>query len=116
MAHIYDYAIIGGGLTGLSIAAALSRETNNIVLLEGSDVPYGANKKVNFPVGPINNGLRFVPDSVLSEKAMRFLSELTGQQVVNDVTEEAPVTYENGGLKTFLGFGENPPAFYEELN
>ena len=28
--HIYDYIVIGSGLTGLTIAAALSRETKNI--------------------------------------------------------------------------------------
>lgn len=116
MAHIYDYAIIGSGLTGLSIAAALSRETKNIALIEAADVPFGVNKKVNFPTGPLNNGLRFVPDSVLSEKALRFLSELTETNVIEDVTEESPVTYDSGNFKTFLGFGDNPPAFYEEFS
>lgn len=115
MAHIYDYAIIGSGLTGLSIATALSRETNNIALIEAADVPFGANKKVNFPTGPLNNGLRFVPDSVLSEKALRFLENILNTKVVADVSEEAPITYEAGGFKTFLGFGDTPPAFYEEL-
>lgn len=114
--HIYDYAIIGSGLTGLSIAAALSRETSNIVLLEGADVAGGVNKQINFPTGSINNGLRFVPDSVLSEKAMRFLESLLETKIVSDVSEEAPITYDSGNFKTFLGFGENPPSFYEELN
>lgn len=114
--HIYDYAIIGSGLTGLSIAAALSRETSNIALLDGADFAGGVNKQINFPTGPINNGLRFVPDSVLSEKAMKFLENLLATKIVADVSEEAPITYEAGGFKTFLGFGENPPAFYEELN
>lgn len=115
MAHIYDYAIIGSGLTGLSIAAALSRETSNIALIEAADVPFGVNKKVNFPTGPMNNGLRFVPDSVLAEKAMRFLESLLNTPVVADISEEAPITYESGNFKTFLGFGDTPPAFYEEL-
>ncbi|QDK47184.1 hypothetical protein DOM22_19440 [Bdellovibrio sp. ZAP7] len=116
MAHIYDYAIIGSGLTGLSIAAALSRETKNVVLLEGSDISAGANKQINFPTGPINNGIRFVPDSVLSEKALGFLENLLGQKVIADVSDEAPITYDSGNFKTFLGFGENPPAFWEELS
>lgn len=115
MAHIYDYAIIGSGLTGLSIAAALSRETKNIALIEAADVPYGVNKKVQFPTGPINNGMRFVPDSVLAEKALGFLENLLNQKVIADVSDESPITYEAGGFKTFLGFGDNPPAFYEEL-
>lgn len=116
MAHIYDYAIIGSGLTGLSIAAALSRETKNIALIEAADVPCGVNKKVNFPTGPMNNGLRVVPDSVLAEKAMRFLSNLIDVNVAADATEEAPITYEGGQFKPFLGFGDTPPAFYEEFS
>lgn len=115
MAHIYDYAIIGSGLTGLSIAAALSRETENIALIEAADVAYGVNKQVHFLTGPLNNGLRFVPDSVLAEKALRFLENLLGKTVVRDISEEAPITYEGGNFKTFLGFGDNPPPFYEEL-
>ncbi|UYL10663.1 NAD(P)/FAD-dependent oxidoreductase [Bdellovibrio sp. SKB1291214] len=116
MAHIYDYAIIGSGLTGLSVAAALSRETKNVVLLDGLDHAFGANRQINFPTGPINNGIRFVPDSVLSEKALGFLENLLGQKVIADVSDEAPVTYDSGNFKTFLGFGENPPAFWEELS
>ena len=115
MAHIYDYAIIGSGLTGLSIAAALSRETKNIALIEAADFPFGVNKQIKFPTGPSNNGLRFVPDSVLAEKAMSFIENLVGQAVIKDVTEVAPVTYDSGNFKTFLGFGDNPPPFYEEL-
>lgn len=116
MAHIYDYAIIGSGLTGLSIAAALSRETKNIALIEAADVPFGVNKKVNFPTGPMNNGLRFVPDSVSAEKALRFLSNLINVEVAQDASEESPITYEGGNFKTFLGFGDTPPAFYEEFS
>lgn len=115
MAHIYDYAVIGSGLTGLIIAAALSRETENIALIEAADVPFGVNRKVNFPTGPLNNGIRFMPDSILAEKAVRFLENILGQDIVSEISEEAPVTYEGGSFKTFLGFGDNPPPFYEEL-
>lgn len=116
MAHIYDYAIIGSGLTGLSIAAALSRETKNIALIEAADTFSGANKMIRFPTGPMNNGIRLVPDSNLSRKAMSFLESLLEQPLVSGVHEETPVTYEAGGFKPFLGFGDNPPLFYEELN
>lgn len=115
MAHIYDYAIIGSGLTGLSIAAALSRETKNIALIEAADFPFGVNKQIKFPTGPMNNGLRFVPDSILAEKAMSFLQNVLAQPVMADVSEVVPQYYDHGQMKTFLGFGDNPPAFYEEL-
>jgi len=116
MAHTYDYAIIGSGLTGLSIAAALSRETKNIALIEASEFAGGANRQISFPTGMINNGLRFVPHTPLSEQALLFLESLLGMKVIAGHSEAAPITYEAGGFKTFLGFGDNPPAFYEELN
>lgn len=115
MAHTYDYAIIGSGLTGLALAAALSRETKNIALIEANDFPFGSNKKVNFPSGAINNGLRFVPDSLLAEKSMAFLEALIGKSPIRDITDETPVTFEGGQFKSFLGFGDTPPAFYDEL-
>lgn len=114
--HIFDYAIIGSGLTGLSIAAALSRETNNIALIESADIPGGVNKKINFPTGGVNNGLRFIPDSILAEKSMNFLEDLLGSPVFSEISDEAPITYDSGNFKTFLGFGDNPPAFYDELS
>jgi hypothetical protein len=114
--HIFDYAIIGSGLTGLCIATALNRETNNIALIDSADVPGGVNRKINFPTGVINNGLRCIPDSILAEKGIRFLENLLERTVQSKISEEAPITYESGNFKTFLGFGDNPPAFYEELN
>lgn len=113
--HIYDYAIIGSGLNGLAIAAALSRETDNIALIESADFAGGMNKAVNFPTGPINNGLRFMPDAPLAEQALSFLENILNLKIVAGREEEAPVTYDAGQFKTFLGFGDNPPAFYEEL-
>ncbi len=113
--HIYDYAIIGSGLNGLAVAAALSRETSNIALVESGDVTGGMNRAISFPTGPLNNGLRFVPDSALAEQALAFLENLLGLKIIAGRSEEPPLTYDSGTFKTFLGFGDNPPAFYEEL-
>ena len=115
MAHIYDYAIIGSGLTGLSIAAALSRETKNIALIDGADTLGGLNRPAQFPTGKINNGIRFIPATSSGEKALLFLESLLGLKVIHGTVESAPVSYESGQLKPFVGFGDNPPAFWEEL-
>lgn len=115
MTHIYDYAVIGSGLSGLAIAAALSRETKNIALIESADFSGGMNKTIKSSYGPMNNGLRFIPHSTLSEHALLFLEDLLGKKIMVGSHEQAPITYEAGGFKTFLGFGDNPPPFYEEL-
>lgn len=114
--HIYDYAIIGSGLSGLSIAAALSRFTDNIVLLESGDIPGGMNRAIKFPTGTMNNGLRHIPDTENALKAIDFLENILGIKIAGDREEAPPVTYTSGTFKPFLGFGDNPPAFYEELN
>ncbi|HEY8272671.1 MAG TPA: FAD/NAD(P)-binding protein [Pseudobdellovibrionaceae bacterium] len=114
--HLYDYAIIGSGLSGLCIAAALSRFTDNIVLLESGDVPGGMNRTIKFPTGTTNNGLRYIPDSERVHKALDFLENILGLKIAGESIEAPPVTYASGTFKSFIGFGDNPPAFYEELN
>jgi len=114
--HIYDYAIIGSGLGGLSIAAALSRFTDNIALLESGDVPGGMNRPIKFPTGITNNGIRFVPETDSAHKALDFLENLLGLKIAGESLEVPPVTYASGSFKPFVGFGDNPPPFYEDLN
>ncbi len=114
--HIYDYAIIGSGLSGLSIATALSCYTDNVALLESSDVPGGMNRAIKFPSGIINNGLRYIPDSESARNAIHFLENILALKVADGSSEVSPVTYLSGSLKPFIGFGDSPPAFYEELN
>lgn len=114
--HVYDYAIIGSGLSGLTIAAALSRFTDNIALLESGDVPGGMNRAIKFPTGITNNGLRFIPGTDSAHKSLEFLENILGLKIIGDSVETPPVTFASGTFKPFLGFGDNPPAFYEELN
>ena len=114
--HVYDYVVIGSGLSGLLITSALSRVTDNVLLVEASESFGGLNQKQETAVGPSNNGLRFYPDSDLSQKALTFLSSLLDEPLAFHCTENAPLTYEAGGLRPFVGFGEKPPEFYEEFS
>ncbi|MBC7741590.1 MAG: NAD(P)/FAD-dependent oxidoreductase [Bdellovibrionaceae bacterium] len=114
--HIYDYIIIGSGLTGLTIAKKIHQETENILVLEAQDYAGGSNRAVTLNGLTINNGLRFYPATELSEKSMSFLETQVGQEVVADPIENHPETYEAHGFKPFVGFGENPPAFYDQLS
>ncbi len=114
--HVYDYAIIGSGLTGLCIANALSKITTNLVLIEGGDTFGGFNRSVSTPVGLTNNGLRYLPSTDLTQKSLAFLEMLLTTNLNPQAKECQPMNYESGGLKPFIGFGDNPPPFYEELN
>ncbi len=114
--HIYDYAVIGSGIVGLSVATALSKISDNVLLLEGGDVACGLSRGIKTPIGPSNNGLRFFPNTDAAKKSLQFLSNLLGQEITAEVIDEAPVTYEAGGMKPFVGFGDLQPDFYEEIS
>lgn len=114
--HVYDYVVIGSGITGLAIANALSRETTNVLLLESSDNFGGLNRPVSTAIGPMNNGLRLLPDTDLSHKAIAFLEMLLATNLQPQSVETTPLTYEAGGMKPFVGFGNNSPSFVDEIN
>lgn len=113
--HVFDYAVIGAGLSGLAIANALSRISSNIILIDAADSFGGFNRMISSQAGPANNGLRFLPDSELSHKAIAFLEMLLTTSLNPKSDEQPPVTYDSTGIKAFLGFGDQPPAFYEEI-
>ncbi len=114
--HIYDYLIIGSGLTGLSIAQKLSSETDNIIILEALDCPGGDNRVALLDNKEINNGLRFFPATDSAEKGIEFLEGLIGSNPVLQRQENNPETYEASGFKPFVGFGEKNVEFYEQLS
>jgi len=113
--HVYDYVIVGGGLSGLLVAKALSHETENILLLDAAEQPGGLNHPVSYQGQQTSNGWRFIPETELSRKALEFVSSLIGEDVAGEVHECQPQTFEQGSLHPFVGFGATPPAFYEEL-
>ncbi len=112
----YDYIIVGSGLTGLSIAAKLSSENLNVLLLDGADTYGGFNHNIHSAkLGDFDNGLRWLPDTQACKNALQFLSKTLGQEINYHRKDSAAVTFENGHLRPFLGFADTPPAFYEQL-
>jgi hypothetical protein len=114
--HVYDYAIIGSGLTGLCLANALNKISSNILLIEASDTFGGFNRSITTPIGNFNNGLRFLPGGSLTQKAISYLELLLMTNLSPKESDNIALTYDSGALKNFLGFGDHPPAFYEEIS
>lgn len=114
--HIYDYIIIGSGLTGLTIAQRLSAETKNVLLLESLDEVGGLNRPVTFAGHAIDNGLRFFPATESGLKALDQLENQLSLKIVKSVKENNPETYEASGFKSFVGFGNHAPEFYEQFS
>jgi flavin-dependent dehydrogenase len=114
--HIYDYIIIGSGLTGLTIAKKISQETDNLLILEAQEFAGGINHAAKINNQNINSGLRFFPASDVANKALNFLEQLIGSNLKTTTTENNIETYESSGFKKFVGFGEKSPEFYEQLS
>jgi hypothetical protein len=118
--HIYDYIVIGSGLAGLSVASKISAETQNILLIESESVQGGSNKPAHIKYQnndfTTENGLRFYPGSPMAQKALKNLEDDIGLKLIKSISENHPETYEASGFKSFVGFGDNPPEFYNEIS
>jgi phytoene dehydrogenase-like protein len=104
---VYDYVVIGSGLSGLVIANRLAKETSKVILLEAGDQIGGWLNRTHFP---------FVPGHDSSLSAIQNLETLLGLKIHGDIVESSPVTFDSGEFKTFLGFGERAPEFYDEMS
>lgn len=114
--HIYDYIIIGSGLSGLTIAQRLAQETQNILVLEAQDHAGGENRVAKLEGQEINNGLRFFPATAAAKKSIQFLEGILDSKLVSGPHENIPETYEASGFKQFVGFGEKNIEFYDQLS
>ncbi|MBC7457106.1 MAG: NAD(P)-binding protein [Bdellovibrionaceae bacterium] len=118
--HIYDYIVIGSGLAGVSVASKISKETQNVLLIESESVLGGSNKAAHIKYQNNNytseNGLRFYPGSPMAKKALKNLEDELGLKLIKSTFENNPETYEASGFKSFVGFGDSPPEFYNEIS
>ena len=118
--HIFDYIVIGSGLSGLSVATKISQETKNILLIESESALGGSNKPAQIKYQnnhfTSDNGLRFYPGHPLAKKALNNLEDELGLKLIKSEIENNPETYDASGFKSFVGFGDHPPAFYKEIS
>lgn len=114
--HIYDYIVIGSGLTGLTIANKLSQETENVLLIESELNLGGSNKVATLKGHSLDNGLRFLPGSDIANQALLNLEDQLNIKLSHGTLENVVETYDASGFKPFLGFGDHAPDFYKEIS
>ena len=97
-----EVLVIGSNMCGLLLAEAYRQQGRDVVLLEAGE-RYGLNH--------LSLDLGFIPDSGASREALKWMSNLLRAEPTVTAIEQPPVTYVDGHLQTFVGFGDhNPPA------
>ncbi len=104
-AQEFDTIVIGAGLSGLIAANVLEATGRNVLLIESLETVGGSSRAAQTMAGEINHGLKVFPDSEASHAALDWLETLLGEKIERSVIEAAPVNYDDGKFKPYVGFG-----------
>lgn len=111
-----EYVVVGAGLSGLMCATALNRMGHDVVLFESSDLVGGLCRGTKLGGQTLSYGLKLFPYSLELENGLRLLESLLGKAIIAGTTSRPPVTFQKAGFQPFVGFGDEAPAFVDELN
>lgn len=104
-AQEFDTLVIGAGLAGLIAANALEATGRNVALIEAMDMVGGASRPGNTAAGPIEHGLKVIPDTEAAHAALDWLETVLGEKIERTVIEASPLNYDDGKFKPYVGFG-----------
>lgn len=102
----FDSIVIGGGLEGLITAHQLESTGRKVALVEGYDFLGGGCRPSQMPIGTIDYGLKFFPESQETEDALAWLEQILGEKIELELVDAPTVTYDDGKFKPFIGFGD----------
>ncbi len=114
--HVYDVVVIGAGLSGLIAASSLIRDGLDVCVLDAAEFAGGHSRLVYSPMGLIDNGIKFFPDTESCQNALSQLNQLLPTPIEYGAIENGPITYQSGEFKPFVGFGKEAPEFHRELS
>lgn len=104
-AQEFDTIVIGAGLGGLLAANVLEASGRNVVLIESLDIVGGSSRAGQTVAGPIDHGLKIFPDTEASHRTLDWLEGILGEKIDREVIEAAPLNYDDGKFKPYVGFG-----------
>ncbi len=114
--HDFDAIIIGGGLSGLLLAAQLSKLDKKIALVEANEELGGHSKAFNSPFGEMDYELKFFPNSASAPDTIAWLEYCLDETIGAVQVEAPPQTFDSGKSKEFVGFGDNAAQSCDDLN
>ncbi len=114
-AQEFDTLVIGAGLAGLIAANALEASGRNVVLVESSDHIGGASRMGSTLAGPIDHGLKLIPDNEAAHAALDWLETVISEKIDRTIIEAAPVNYDDGKFKPYVGFGDSAVTTSSEI-
>lgn len=113
----YDVIVIGGGLSGLLTALALSQQSKKVLLLEATAHVGGAHRALEDGSHDLSTEFRFLPASEDTKTALEFLRSLPGfESLESTLLESPPHTEKDHQLVPFIDFGDATPDFYQEIS
>ncbi len=114
-AQEFDTLVIGAGLSGLIAANVLEASGRNVALLEALETTGGASRAGQTAAGPVDHGLKIFPDTAEAHAALDWLETVLGEKIERTVIEAAPLNYDDGKFKPYVGFGNETVASSAEV-
>lgn len=109
--QVFDTVIIGAGLSGLTIGAAIlaarSASPLRIAIVEASESTGGSSRPGITPIGELDHGLKIFPETPATHEALDWLEAILDQKIERTLVEAQPLNYDEGKFKPYVGFGDN---------
>ncbi len=113
--HKVDYVVIGADLTGLLVAQELSAQGAKVVLTDESETPCQRLRAIKNEFGSLSPLMNCFPQTPGSQAPADFLETRLHMKIFRPDQPMIPMTYVDGALREFIGFGDQQLLFYSEL-
>jgi hypothetical protein len=110
-----DALVIGAGLGGLVTAYALAKAGRSVTLCEAQHTTGGYSRPVDSPIGMLEHGLKFFPDTDAVRAAIVWLGELLEINISIERVDAPAVAYDDGKFKPYVGFGDQDISSIDDV-
>ncbi len=113
----FDVIIIGAGLSGLICASLLKKQNLKVALVESQNLAGHSHHQVQIGNGNyVDNTLRWIGGQPSYLELLELFNNALDLNLEFTKKPSIPVTYDNGKIKSFHGFGKTTPSFYDQIS